>query len=127
MPQAPTIGSATNLSGVANGSSPQIAVTWTDPANNGGSAITGYTVTSSPAGGTCTVAGATATTCTVTSGLTAGTSYTFTVKATNAAGSSVAERLDGERCRVDGRRGPDHRDGHGGVRTRPTARIRRSR
>ena len=90
VPQSPTIGSATYVPGIAYGSAPQVAVTWTDPADNGGGAISGYSVTSSPAGGTCTVAGATATTCTVTSGLTAGTAYTFTVKATNVVGSSSA-------------------------------------
>ena len=64
------------------------AVSWTAPASNGGSAITKYTVTSTPGTKTCT-ATAPATTCTVT-GLTNGTSYTFTVTATNASGTGAA-------------------------------------
>lgn len=59
------------------------------PASIGGSAVTGYTVTSNPAGGTDSNAGSTALTHTVT-GLTNGTSYTFTVTATNGAGTSPA-------------------------------------
>ena len=61
-------------------------MSWTAPAT-GGSAITGYTVTSSPGGFVCTTTGATS--CTVT-GLTNGTGYTFTVTATNAAGTGTA-------------------------------------
>ena len=89
-PQAPTIGTATYVTGIPYGSAPQVTVTWADPANNGGDAIIGYTVTSSPSGGTCTAGGATSTGCTITSGLTAGTSYTFTVTATSAAGTGAA-------------------------------------
>ncbi len=59
-------------------------VSWSAPASNGGSPITGYTVTSAPDGLTCTTSGLQ---CTV-SGLTGGTSYTFTVTATNAVGTS---------------------------------------
>jgi hypothetical protein len=62
-------------------------VSWT-PVSGNGSAVTGYTVTSTPGGFTETVAGD-ATTATVT-GLTNGTAYTFTVKATNAIGQSLA-------------------------------------
>ena len=63
-------------------------MTWTKP-DDGGSTITGYTVTSSPGGQTCTTSDADALTCDVT-GLTNGTAYTFTVTATNAVGTSAA-------------------------------------
>ena len=89
-PDAPTGVVASVNSGTAFGGQPPVTVTWTDPVFNGGSAITSYTVTSAPAGGTCTVSGAAATTCTISTGLTLGTSYTFTVKATNVIGSSAA-------------------------------------
>jgi len=63
-------------------------VSFTAPANNGGSAITGYTVTSNPAGGVDANGGTTATTHTINS-LTNGVPYTFTVTATNANGTSA--------------------------------------
>ena len=79
---------ATPSAPVATAGDAQASVTWTKPAD-GCSTITGYTVTSSPDGQTCTTSDANALTCDVT-GLTNGTAYTFTVTATNALGTSAA-------------------------------------
>ena len=83
VPGAPTIGTATQT-----GSS-TATVAYTAPASNGGSAITVYTATSSPGSITGTLSQAGSGTITV-SGLNPSTSYTFTVKATNAIGQSAA-------------------------------------
>ena len=79
-PTAPTV--------VVAGLNGQATVTWTAP-NNHGSAITGYTLTPTPACSGCTGLTATASPTTV-SGLTNGTSYTFTLVATNGNGNSAA-------------------------------------
>jgi large repetitive protein len=85
VPGAPTIGTAT--AGDA-----QAAVAFTPPADDGGSPITSYTVTAKdatdPASGGQAATG-TGSPITVT-GLTNGDSYTFTVKATNVAGTGPA-------------------------------------
>jgi hypothetical protein len=79
VPTAP--GSPTQIIATAGDSS--ATINWIAPLNNGGSPITGYTAISSPQGLTCTTTGAI--TCNIT-GLTNGTSYTFSVTATNQAG-----------------------------------------
>jgi hypothetical protein len=68
----------------ASPGSQSAGVSWTAPTNDGGSVITGYRVTGSPGGRTCTTTGGLS--CSV-SGLTDGVSYTFTVTATNALGT----------------------------------------
>ena len=73
---------------VATTSGSNMTITFEAPSDNGGAAITSYAITSDPAGATCTV-GANATTYTCT-GLSAGTNYTYTVKAVNAKGQSSA-------------------------------------
>ncbi len=79
-PKAPTGVGATPGNGSA-------VVKWTAPVNDGGSAIIGYLVTSSPGSKTCTTTGAK--TCTV-HGLTNGTSYAIWVKARNMRGLGAA-------------------------------------
>ncbi|MGS0763922.1 fibronectin type III domain-containing protein [Syntrophomonas curvata] len=67
----------------------QATVSFTAPASDGGSAVTGYTVTSDPAGGIDSNAGSTGLSHVIT-GLTNGTAYTFTVTATNSIGTGAA-------------------------------------
>ena len=78
---------STPFAPVATAGDGQASVTWTKPADNGPE-ISGYTVTSS-GGQTCEVNGSNSSFCSV-DGLTNGTAYTFTVKATNALGTSAA-------------------------------------
>ncbi len=79
VPGAPTAVAATS------GDDAQSSVSFTAPASTGGSAITGYTATSTP--GDFTASGASSPL--VVSGLANGTAYTFTVHATNANGNSA--------------------------------------
>ncbi len=78
-PDPPTAFTATSGNG-------QVVFTWEAPTNTGGSAVTGYTV-SDTTGDSCT-APSTGTGCTI-SNLTNGTSYTFSVTATNGTGTSA--------------------------------------
>jgi plastocyanin len=79
-PGAPTGVAATPGNG-------QATVTWTAPGSSGGGPITGYSITVSPGGTVVRSSGLT--TSAVVSGLTNGTSYTFTVTATNDYGTSA--------------------------------------
>ncbi len=75
----------------AQADSKSAAVSWTAPTNDGGSSISGYTVTPFDGSTALTpvqVGGST--TATKVAGLTNGTAYTFKVSATNAAGTSAA-------------------------------------
>jgi len=85
VPNAPT-----GIAGTRGNS--QVTLSWTAvpaiAADNGGAAVTGYTVTASPGGNTCTTT--TTVTCTVT-GLTNGTAYTFAVTATNSVGVGASD------------------------------------
>jgi len=83
VPDAPTIGTATQTGNTT------ATVAFTAPTNNGDATITSYTSTSTPGGITNTLSQAGSGTISVT-GLTGGTSYTFTVTATNSIGTSSA-------------------------------------
>lgn len=80
VPQAPTIGTATDLETGGN-----VSVTFT-PGATGGKAVSSYTVTSSPGS----ITGSGSSSPITVSGLTTSTAYTFTVTATNANGTSTA-------------------------------------
>jgi hypothetical protein len=84
VPQSPTIGTPTNITGVAFGSTTSASVPVTANAT-GGKAVSGFTVTSSP--GSLNGSGTSPVTV---AGLTSGTSYTFTAVATNPNGSSTS-------------------------------------
>lgn len=83
VPNAPTIGTAT-VSGVSG----QASISFTAPTFNGNSTITSYTATSSPGGITATLSQA-GSGAIIVNGLTNGTAYTFTVRATNSIGQSA--------------------------------------
>lgn len=83
-PTAKVPGAPTAILGTAGNA--QVSLTWTAPTDNGGAAITSYTVTASPGGATKT---ATAATALEFVGLTNGTAYTFTVHATNSVGAGA--------------------------------------
>jgi chitodextrinase len=79
-PGAPTIGTATKTG------STTATVAFTPPTINNGAAVNSYTVTSFPGGVTATGSSSPISV----TGLTAATAYTFTVTATNSAGTSIA-------------------------------------
>ncbi len=82
VPGAPTAATAV-------GGNQQATVSWTAPANNGGSAITGYVVTPYIAGVAQTPVNVGNVASTVVTGLTNETDYTFRVAATNAVGTGA--------------------------------------
>ena len=71
---------------VTNAGTGTLAVTWAVPSWDGGTPPAGYTATAAPGGATC----STTTNGCVLAGLTAGTTYTVTVTATNAMGTGLA-------------------------------------
>ena len=82
-PSAPTIGTAT-LSGA------DVSLTFTAPTDTGDSSILSYAAVSNPAGGSGTISEDGSTRTILVTGLSTGTSYTFTVTATNAIGTSAS-------------------------------------
>ena len=76
----------TNVS--ASGGNRMTTVSWSPPSDDGGTAVTSYTVTAQPGGATCTT---TATSCVI-MGLDNGLVYSFAVAAVNAAGTSAPAR-----------------------------------
>ncbi|HYL40983.1 MAG TPA: FG-GAP-like repeat-containing protein, partial [Candidatus Binatus sp.] len=79
---APTVPSAPTLTNAVPGNG-QMTLGWAAPASSGGAPISSYTATATPGGATCSTSGLT---CTIT-GLVNGTSYSFTVSATNVVGT----------------------------------------
>jgi hypothetical protein len=88
-PGAPTIDS------VALNGATAVNITFTAPADDGGSAVTSYSAVSSPAGGTGTLSEDGSTRTIAVTGLSINTSYTFTMTATNAIASSANSNTSG--------------------------------
>jgi len=82
-----TIPGKPTISAVEPGSN-SVLVRWRAPSATGGASVTNYTVVASPGGNSCSTSGAVLF-CTIT-GLDNGTSYAFTVTATNSAGTGSA-------------------------------------
>jgi hypothetical protein len=80
VPDAPTAGPVTVASGA-------VTLTWSSPAFNGGSAITGYTIICAAGTASKTVSAAAAATNATVTGLVNGTTYTCTIAAKNIAGT----------------------------------------
>ena len=76
----------------------RVAMRWNAPSSNGGSAITGFTVTSNPSGLTCTTVNFAC----VVSNLVNGVAYTFTVTATNAIGIGPSSLMSNSVIPVSG-------------------------
>ena len=97
-------GAPTGIGATVGDASARVA--WSAPASNGGNAITSYTAIALPDGKRCTwTSGPLA--CTIT-GLTAGTTYAFTLRATNAVGTGPSLELasaPGQPTGVTGTRG----------------------
>jgi hypothetical protein len=92
-------GRATAVGGVPGNAS--VIVSWTAPSDLGGGTFSGYTVTAAPGGATCT--SPLTTSCTV-SGLSNGSTYRFTVVATNSIGAGLASDPSAQ---ITPRRAPD--------------------
>ena len=80
----------TPTSVVASAGNAQASITWSPPASSGSFPVTSYRVTASPGGQSCLTV---STSCTI-SGLTNGTTYTFSVAALNGAGWGTAGTSD---------------------------------
>jgi hypothetical protein len=101
MPLAPTAPTAPG-SVVASGATNQALVSWSVPANEGGTLITGYTVTPYIGSSAQTpIEVPESTTSTIVKGLTDGTGYTFRVTATNAVGTGPSSAPSSEAFPTD--------------------------
>jgi hypothetical protein len=98
-PDAPTgvLGVGNSVEGAS------ATVSWSAPTEEGNSPVTGYTVTASPGGESCT-SGSLMTECTIT-GLTNGVEYTFSVTAANGIGTGTASAESAD-VKVSGAPGP---------------------
>ena len=91
-PRAAATAPSEPLNVTATTGNTRIAVRWSSPTSDGGSAITSYRAVSSPGAFSC----ATSTNACVVTGLTNGVAYTFTVTATNAIGTSPVSAVSNE-------------------------------